>query len=87
MYATESFYMAEQNKNMHIIDDELYFVIEEQLNSVDIKEKGIKKDKIRTTKIENRNLTVMRIPNNEINNNFRGVCEYIDYYIKTALFE
>ena len=26
---TESFYMAEQNKNMPIIDDELYFVIEE----------------------------------------------------------
>ncbi len=38
---TESFYMAEQNKNMYIIDDELYFVIEEKLNSVDIKEKGI----------------------------------------------
>jgi preprotein translocase subunit SecA len=38
---TESFYMAEQNKNMPIIDDELYFVIEEKLNSVDIKEKGI----------------------------------------------
>ena len=41
LHNTESFYMAEQNKNMHIIDDELYFVIEEQLNSVDIKEKGI----------------------------------------------
>ncbi len=38
---TEGFYMAEQNKNMYIIDDELYFVIEEKLNSVDIKEKGI----------------------------------------------
>ncbi len=38
---TESFYMAEQNKNMPIIDDELYFVIEEKLNSVDIKDKGI----------------------------------------------
>ncbi|MBO4281851.1 MAG: preprotein translocase subunit SecA [Bacteroidales bacterium] len=38
---TESFYMAEQNKNMYIIDDELYFVIEEKLNSVDIKDKGI----------------------------------------------
>ncbi|NLJ82505.1 MAG: hypothetical protein GX330_05200 [Bacteroidales bacterium] len=33
--------MAEQNKHMHIIDDELYFVIEEKLNSVDIKDKGI----------------------------------------------
>ncbi len=41
LHDTESFYMAEQNKNMPIIDDELYFVIEEQLNSVDIKDKGI----------------------------------------------
>jgi preprotein translocase subunit SecA len=38
---TEGFYMAEQNKNMHIIDDELYFVIDEKLNSVDIMDKGI----------------------------------------------
>ncbi len=38
---TESFYMQEQNKNMHIIDDELYFVIEEKQNTVDIMEKGI----------------------------------------------
>ena len=41
LHNTESFYMAEQNKYMHIIDEELYFVIEEKLNSVDIKEKGI----------------------------------------------
>jgi preprotein translocase subunit SecA len=41
LHTTESFYMAEQNKNMYIIDDELYFVIEEKQNSVDIKEKGI----------------------------------------------
>ncbi|MBP7101983.1 MAG: preprotein translocase subunit SecA [Bacteroidales bacterium] len=41
LFKTESFYMAEQNKNMPIIDDELYFVIEEKLNSVDIKDKGI----------------------------------------------
>ena len=38
---TESFFMQEQNKNMHIIDDELYFVIEEKQNTVDIMEKGI----------------------------------------------
>ena len=41
LHKTESFYMAEQNKHMHIIDDELYFVIEEKLNSVDIKDRGI----------------------------------------------
>ena len=38
---TESFFMQEQNRNMHFIDDELYFVIEEKQNTVDIMEKGI----------------------------------------------
>ncbi|MBP5497233.1 MAG: preprotein translocase subunit SecA [Bacteroidales bacterium] len=38
---TESFYMQDQNRNMYIIDDELYFVIEEKLNTVDIMDKGI----------------------------------------------
>jgi preprotein translocase subunit SecA len=38
---TESFYLQEQAKNMHIIDDELYFVIDEKHNSVDLTEKGI----------------------------------------------
>ena len=46
---------------------------------------GMLKDKIRTEKIENRNLTVLRIPNNEINENFYGVCEYIDMYVKESL--
>ncbi len=41
MQKTESFYMQEQSKNMHLIDDELYFVIDEQHNSVDLTEKGI----------------------------------------------
>lgn len=38
---TEGHYMAEQNKYMHIIDDELYFVIEEKQNTIDLTEKGI----------------------------------------------
>ena len=48
-------------------------------------EKGLLKDKIRTEKIESRNLTVIRIPNNEVNNNFTGVCEYIDWRVKESL--
>lgn len=48
-------------------------------------EKGLLKDKIRTEKIESRNLTVVRIPNNEVNKNFRGVCEYIDLFVKESL--
>ena len=48
-------------------------------------EEGLLKDKIRTEKIESRNLTVIRIPNNEVYNNFRGVCEYIDLRVKESL--
>ena len=43
---------------------------------------GLIKDKIRTEKLETRNLTVIRIPNTEINRNFRGVCEYIDLLVR-----
>ena len=46
---------------------------------------GLLKDKIRTEKIESRNLTVIRIPNNEVNQNFDGVCEYIDRWVKAHL--
>ncbi|MCK9611933.1 MAG: preprotein translocase subunit SecA [Bacteroidales bacterium] len=41
MQKTENFYMSEQSKHMHIIDDELFFVIDEKNNSVDLTEKGI----------------------------------------------
>ena len=43
------------------------------------------KDKIRTDKITSRNLTVVRIPNNVINENFKGVCEYIDELVKISI--
>ena len=48
-------------------------------------EKGLLKDKIRTERIEQRNLTVIRIPNNEVNRNFEGVCQYIDIAVKESL--
>jgi preprotein translocase subunit SecA len=38
---TENFYMQEQNKHMPIIDRELYFVIDEKNNSIELTEKGI----------------------------------------------
>ncbi len=37
---TENFYMQDNNKQMHIITDDLYFVIDEQLKSVDMTDKG-----------------------------------------------
>ncbi len=38
---TENNYMQEQGKNMHVVDDELYFVIDEKANSIELKENGI----------------------------------------------
>ena len=50
-------------------------------------EKGLLKDKIRTERIESRELTVIRIPNNEVNKNFNGVCEYIDFIVRKSLHQ
>lgn len=38
---TENHYMQENNKNMHVVTDDLYFVIDERLNSIELTEKGI----------------------------------------------
>ena len=39
---------------------------------------GFEKEADRRLFLEARGLRVLRIPNNELNSNFRGVCEYID---------
>ena len=41
MLKTEALYMQEQNKNMHIVTDPLYFVIDEKQHSIDLTDKGI----------------------------------------------
>ena len=38
---TENFYMQDNNREMHVIDAELYFVIDEKNNSVELTEKGL----------------------------------------------
>lgn len=38
---TENYYMQENNKNMHIVTDDLFFVVEEKLNAVELTDKGI----------------------------------------------
>ncbi|MFZ2324747.1 MAG: preprotein translocase subunit SecA [Ignavibacteriaceae bacterium] len=40
MQQTEMEYLREKGKNMHIIDEELYFVIDEKNNQIDLTEKG-----------------------------------------------
>ena len=46
---------------------------------------NIAKDKERTVFLAAYGLSVIRIPNNEVSNNFRGVCEYIDAAVKQSL--
>jgi len=60
-------------------------IIIELDGSQHFEDKGLLKDKIRTDKIEERNLIVIRIPNNEVNKNFEGVCLYIDNAVKESL--
>ena len=43
------------------------------------------KDAERTAFLEGYGLRVIRIPNNEVNQNFAGVCEYIDAAVKQSL--
>lgn len=40
MQTTELEYMRDQSRNMHLIDEELYFVIEEKNHSIDLTDKG-----------------------------------------------
>ena len=43
------------------------------------------KDAVRTHTLESIGLTVLRIPNNEIDRNLIGVCEYIDMVVKQSI--
>ena len=45
----------------------------------------ILKDRIRTERLEELDLTVIRICNLDIDNNFKNVCEYIDTLVKDSL--
>ena len=48
-------------------------------------DKEIEKDTERTKYLEQYGLTVIRIANNDVNENFEGVCEYIDNIVKQSL--
>src|ERR1035437_9397785 len=41
LQSTENYYMQEQNRNMHIIDEPLFFVIDEKNNQIELTDKGI----------------------------------------------
>ena len=48
-------------------------------------EGNVRKDAERTAFLEGYGLRVLRIPNNEVNQSFHGVCEYIDTAVRQSL--
>ena len=48
-------------------------------------EESTREDAERTAFLEGYGLTVIRIPNNAVHTNFRGVCEYIDAAVRQSL--
>ena len=46
---------------------------------------NMEKDRERTAFLEDYGLTILRIPNDEVSRNFRGVCEYIDAAVGQSL--
>ena len=46
---------------------------------------AMEKDEERTRFLEGYGLKVIRIPNNEVNRNFTGVCEYLEIVIEQSL--
>ena len=48
-------------------------------------DENMQKDAERTAFLESYGLKVIRIPNNEVSRNFRGVCDYIDAAVKQSL--
>ena len=48
---------------------------------------GIEKDRIRTERLEEYDLLVIRIPNKQIDKNFYGVCNYIDRIVTERLVQ
>ena len=41
MLKTENFYMQDNSKNMHVVTDDLFFIIDEKNNAVELSDKGI----------------------------------------------
>lgn len=48
-------------------------------------EEQVEKDKLRTKDLNDMNLRVLRFSNLDIDRNFSGVCEYIDFAVKQSL--
>ena len=46
---------------------------------------GVAKDQFRTEILESYDLKVIRFSNRQVDENFRGVCEYIDKVVKDSL--
>ena len=48
-------------------------------------EDNLREDAVRTAFLQGYGISVIRIPNNEVNSNFRGVCEHIAAAVRQSL--
>ena len=53
---TENYYMQDQNKEMHLVDEALYFVIDEKSNSIELTERGLE---LMTSSIEDKDFFIL----------------------------
>ncbi len=53
---TENYYMQDQNKEMYLVDEDLYFVIDEKSNSIELTEKGLE---LMTSSTENKDFFIL----------------------------
>lgn len=60
-------------------------IVVELDGSQHFEKKGLEYDAARTDFLSQYGLSVIRIPNDEVNQNFDGVCEYIDNIVRQSL--
>ena len=80
-------FLRQKILGMYIVD---FYCAEAKLiveldGSQHYEDKGMEYDSERTAYLEQNGVRVLRIPNNEVNQNFSGVCEYIDLAVKQSL--
>ena len=66
---TENYYMQDQSKEMHLVDEELYFVIDEKSNSIELTEKGLE---LMTSSTEDKDFFILPDVGAEIANLEKG---------------
>ena len=72
-------------RSISVIEDVILLIVNSVNNDGMRIDKGMEYDTERTAYLEQYGVRVLRIPNNEVNQKFSVVCEYIDLAVKQSL--